>query len=89
MITKLRKTLYLLIIMAAFMSIGMGPGKNTVEVQKERLVWPPPPWEPKIEFLYSITTLMIFRLKGFFRRVWEFVAGESREGVIKPFGIFC
>ncbi|MBI1810753.1 MAG: SMP-30/gluconolactonase/LRE family protein [Nitrospirae bacterium] len=90
MITKLRKTLYLLIIMAAFMSISMGPGKNTGEVQKEHIVWPPPPWEPRIEFLYSITTPDDFQIKkGFFRRVWEFVAGESREGLIKPFGIFA
>jgi len=90
MITKLRKTSYLLIIMAAFMSVGMGPGKNTVEVQKERLAWPPPPWEPRIEFLYSITTPDDFQIKkGFFRRVWEFFAGESREGFIKPFGVFA
>ncbi len=94
MLTKLRKLFYILIIimiiMAAVMSIAMGSGKTAGEVQKERLVWPPPPWEPKIEFLYSITTPDDMQIKkGFFRRIWEFVAGESREGVVKPFGVFA
>jgi hypothetical protein len=91
MLIKLRKLFYLLlIIMAAAMSIGMGSGKPAGEVQKQRLVWPPPPWEPKIEFLYSISSPDDMQIKkGFFRRVWEFVAGESREGIIKPFGVFA
>jgi DNA-binding beta-propeller fold protein YncE len=91
MLIKLRKLFYLLlIIMAAVMSIGMGSGKPAGEVQKQRLVWPPPPWEPKIEFLYSISSPDDMQIKkGFFRRVWEFVAGESREGIIKPFGVFA
>ncbi len=91
MLTKLRKFFYLLIlILPALMSAGIGSGKTAGEVQKERLVWPPPPWEPKVEFLYSITTPDDMQIKkGFFRRAWEFVAGETREGVIKPFGVFA
>lgn len=76
--------------MAVIMVAGIGSGKSAGEVQKEKLVWPQPPWDPKIEFLYSITTPDDMQIKkGFFRRVWEFVAGESRASVIKPFGIFA
>ncbi|BCB96011.1 hypothetical protein JZK55_09330 [Dissulfurispira thermophila] len=65
----------------------MGP---KVEKKKEHIVWPPPPWKPKIEFLYTITTPDDMQIKkGFFRRLWEFIAGESKKGVVKPFGVFA
>lgn len=79
-----------LLITVAVLSSGMGSGRPAAEVQKERLTWPPPPWEPKVEFLYSITTPDDMQIKkGFFRRMWEFVAGGTREGLIKPFGVFA
>ncbi len=84
----MKKTIIIaLTLLMALFTISMGP---KVEKKKERIVWPPPPWEPRIEFLYSITTPDDMEIKkGFFRRVWEFVAGESREGVVKPFGVFA
>lgn len=78
-----------LAITAFTLAFAMGP-KADVQQKKEHIVWPPPPWEPRIEFLYSITTPDDLRIKkGFFRRLWEFVAGEPREGVVKPFGVFA
>lgn len=84
-------TLVLIFIFSLTYSFAMGTKvEPKVEQKKEHIVWPPPPWEPKIEFLYSITTPDDFEIKkGFFRRIWEFIAGESREGVIKPFGVFA
>lgn len=89
MITKLRKTFYLLILIAAFMSAGMGPGKNTGEVQKKRLVWPPPPDESRIEYIQSITTPDDIGIsRGFFKRVWEFITGEERmDRTVAPYGV--
>ncbi len=90
MLKKPGKSLYLLLIAMAVLSFGMGSGRPAANVPKEHLTWPPPPWPPKIEFLYSITTPDDLQIKkGFFRRMWEFVAGETREGVIKPFGVFA
>ena len=42
MITKLRKILCLVSLIAAFLSVGIVTGKNTGEVQKERLSGFPP-----------------------------------------------
>lgn len=87
MITKLRKTLYLLIIITAFMSIGMG-SKVKVEQKKESIVWPPPPDEPRIEYLMSISTPDDIGIKkGFFRKLWEFVFGESQDMIAFPYGV--
>ncbi|MEW6740124.1 MAG: 6-bladed beta-propeller [Nitrospirota bacterium] len=84
----MKKTIVLaLTMLMALFTLAMGP---KVEKKKEHIVWPPPPWEPRIEFLYTVTTPDDFDIKkGFFRRLWEFVAGESREGVVKPFGVFA
>ena len=82
--------LLIAIILASIMSLGMGSVKNPIDAPKERLVWPPPPWEPRIEFLYSITTPDDMQIKkGFFHRLWEFIAGEPGEGIIKPFGVYA
>lgn len=84
----MKKTIVItLTLLMALFTISMGP---KVEKKKEHIVWPPPPWEPRIEFLYSITTPDDLQIKkGFFRRLWEFIAGESREGLVKPFGVFA
>lgn len=80
--------LALTMLMALF-TISMGPKVETPK-KHEYIVWPPPPWEPKIEFLYSITTPDDMQIKkGFFRRLWEFIAGSSKEGIVKPFGVFA
>lgn len=88
MITKLRKTFYLLILMAAFMSAGMGP-KVEAEKKREHIFWPPPPDEPRIEYIQSITTPDDIGIsKGFFKRVWEFIAGPERmDMTVTPFGV--
>ena len=87
-ITKLIATIIL--TAAALLSLGMGPKINTASVPKERLLWPPPPSEPRIEFLNSIYGPEDLHIKkGLLRRIWESIAGESREGLVKPFGVFA
>lgn len=85
-----RKIIYIVLVAMLLMSLGMAPQTDASSLPKERLVWPPPPSEPKIEFLYSISGPGDLEIKkGFFRRLWEVVAGESREGLTKPFGVFA
>jgi len=75
---------------AALLSLGMGPKINADSVQQEKLLWPSPPSEPRIEFLASIYGPEDLHIKkGFLRRIWESIAGESREGLVKPFGVFA
>ena len=75
---------------AALLSLGMGPKIDTGNVQRESLFWPPPPSEPRIEFVTSIYGPGDLNIKkGFFHRIWEGIVGESREGLVKPFGIFA
>lgn len=67
----------------------MGPGNDVIPAPENRFVWPPPPYEPKIEFVKNIRKLDDIGVKkGFFRRLWEFVAGIGVEGQIsRPFGV--
>lgn len=79
-----------IILIAALLSLGMGPKIDADSVQKERLFWPSPPSEPRIEFLYSIYGPDDLHIKkGFLHRIWESIAGETKEGLVKPFGVFA
>ncbi|MEW6715413.1 MAG: 6-bladed beta-propeller [Nitrospirota bacterium] len=71
---------------------GMGskePAGIVSKASREKLVWPPPPYEPKIEFIKDISKHDdIGGPKGFFEKTWEAIAGKEEEDlIIKPFGI--
>ncbi len=52
------------------------------------LVWPPPPEDPRIEHLFTLTAPGDLKsAKSFWQKVWEFVLGSSDEKLIKPFAI--
>ena len=54
----------------------------------ENLVWPPPPDQPRIQFLKTIVKPADIGIKkSFFKKIWEFVAGEEPESMIRPYGI--
>ena len=57
--------------------------------QKDRLVWPLPPDEPKIAYVMSIETLKDVGVKkSIFKRIVEFVVGKEPEPRIqRPFGV--
>lgn len=77
------------IILLCFSGLGMGPRRDVITVPGERLIWPPPPFLPKIEFIKNITKPEDIGVKkGFFKKIWEAVAGEAQEDQItRPFGI--
>ncbi|MCK4737685.1 MAG: hypothetical protein KAT10_03925, partial [Sulfurimonas sp.] len=53
-----------------------------------RLVWPPPPDEPKIEYISSVKKAKDLGIeKGFFAKAFEFLFGEEESALFSPFGI--
>lgn len=52
------------------------------------IVWPLPPEKTRIRFLRAISTSEdVAGEKGFWSRIWDFIAGTSVEGIIKPYGV--
>lgn len=53
----------------------------------QRLVWPPPPDEAKIEYVASIRDYKDLGIKkGFFSKAFDFLFGEEDEPLYSPFG---
>jgi DNA-binding beta-propeller fold protein YncE len=78
----------ILLVLFAVFTLGMGSRKDAMKSSQTKIFWPLPPDEPKIEFVRSITKPDDSgRKKGFFKKLWEFVAGESEKQIAKPFGI--
>jgi DNA-binding beta-propeller fold protein YncE len=54
----------------------------------DNLVWPPPPEKPRIQFMKTIIKPADIGIKkSFLKKLWEFVAGDEPEGMIRPYGI--
>jgi len=54
----------------------------------ENLVWPPPPEKPRIQFMKTIIKPADIGIKkSFFKQIWEFVAGDEPESMVRPYGI--
>ncbi len=63
-------------------------GTSTVTSSARQLVWPPPPLEPRIRYLKSISTSDDIRgEKGFWRKFWEFFRGPEVHAMIKPMAV--
>lgn len=86
---KAKKIFLIAIILFSLITLGMGPRKDVITTPEKRVVWPPPPFEPKIEFVKSITRPEDIGVKkGFFRKLYELFVGKASEGqIIRPFGI--
>jgi len=53
------------------------------------LIWPPPPDEPKIKWIFSISSKdEIEEEKSFFSKLIDLVLGKEEKGIIKPMGSF-
>jgi DNA-binding beta-propeller fold protein YncE len=54
----------------------------------EPLVWPEPPAKARIEFLYAFRNAEDLGFRpSFFDQVWEVIAGENEQGLIRPYAI--
>lgn len=64
----------------------VGGSLNAKEVQK--LVWPPPPDEAKIEYVKMIKNSKDLGIeKGFFTKAFDFLFGEDEKSFTSPFGL--
>ncbi len=63
-------------------------GQPAATALSSQLVWPPPPLEPRIRYLKSISTSDdIQGEKGFWRKFWEFFRGPEVHAMIKPMAV--
>lgn len=58
------------------------------ESAKPDPVWPPPPQDPRVRFLYTIATPEdVGHGEGIFSRIWEFIRGPEDVSIRKPMGV--
>ncbi|MDZ4164848.1 MAG: 6-bladed beta-propeller [Smithellaceae bacterium] len=54
-------------------------------VWSEELTWPPPPEMSRIKFVQTVRGPSDLKIKkSFFKKLWEFIAGDELEGLIRP-----
>ncbi|MEN8146984.1 MAG: 6-bladed beta-propeller, partial [Campylobacterota bacterium] len=75
------------IIMTLMLLIGAAGLHGAKE---KKLVWPTAPDPAKIEFVAMITKAEDLKIeKGFFSKIWDFVAGNEERILVKPFGLYA
>lgn len=56
--------------------------------RQEPLVWPQPPEEPRIKFLYAFRDPKDLGFPTpFFKRLWGLIVGEEDQGMIRPYAV--
>ncbi len=57
-------------------------------VWADELTWPPPPEMSRIRFVQTVKGPSDLKIKkSFFKKVWEFIAGDEPEGISRPFAV--
>lgn len=78
-----------LLILMAMVACGV-PGDKPVDRTSPAgpLVWPLPPAQPRIEYLYSFHTPADLGIRPpFFTRMWDAIAGAENREMLKPYAI--
>lgn len=80
-----------LLALSLFLSGCAAPGtavRDDERGDKMPLIWPSPPEPARISYVTAIYRPSdIGAGKGFFKKVVEFLLGESRDDIIKPYGV--
>lgn len=82
--------LALLVASCAAPVSGLSSGSASVEdPSPSSWVWPEPPEPPRVQFIKTVITPEDLGIKkGFFRKLWEFIAGEDTvDRITSPHGI--
>ncbi|OGW35991.1 MAG: hypothetical protein A2X58_09110 [Nitrospirae bacterium GWC2_56_14] len=77
-------------IVSAFPAVPVqGADKPQPQASAQPWVWPLPPDKPRVQFIRTVITPQDLGIKkGFFARVWEFVAGEDTvDRIVSPHGL--
>lgn len=65
-------------------------GITLLSAAEEKLVWPAPPDEAKIEYVTSIQSSKDLGIKkGFFSKVVDYLFGQEDTALIAPFGVYA
>jgi sugar lactone lactonase YvrE len=81
--------LLVLLLAVPALLCGCAAANAPAELTKREIFWPPSPFEPRIQWVREIHNRQDAGIgKGFWKRVVEFVAGEEKEGISKPYGIY-
>lgn len=72
----------------AFLSGCASTNHARYDIKNGELVWPPLPLEPRIQWVKEIRDYRDAGVdRGFWKRVWDFVAGEEESRIIRPHGV--
>jgi sugar lactone lactonase YvrE len=77
-------------IVSAFPALPVqGADKAQPQASVQPWVWPLPPDKPRVQFIRTVITPQDLGIKkGFFARVWDFVAGEDTvDRIVSPHGL--
>ncbi|SHI77032.1 NHL repeat-containing protein [Malonomonas rubra DSM 5091] len=89
MFFKYARFFLLVILVSMFLGL-LGCAKHSVEPKllvEEKIVWPPAPLEPRIEWVRNIAQLQDETEKGFWGRVKEFFIGPQIAEIVRPYGV--
>ena len=84
-------SMFLVLLFAlSAMFTGCATVETPAELAKREIFWPPPPFEPRIQWVKGIHNRQDAGIgKSFWKRVVEFVVGEEKGGISKPYGIYA
>ncbi|TSK05091.1 MAG: 6-bladed beta-propeller [Geobacter sp.] len=81
----------LVLLLALFCTLPgcAGPAPHA-EKALDRVVWPPPPLEPRVAWVASISGPDdLAGGKGFWKRVSAFIFGEEKVRIARPYGVYA
>lgn len=63
--------------------------KTTQDQVAQDLLWPPAPFEPRIQWVKAIHDQQDAGIeKSFWKKLGEFIAGKEKHGISKPYGVY-
>ena len=82
--------LFLILLVAVPIVLnGCTAVNRTQDLTNQDLLWPSAPFDPRIQWVKNIHDRQDAGIeKSFWKRVVEFVAGEEKDGIGKPYGVY-
>jgi DNA-binding beta-propeller fold protein YncE len=85
-----RATMFLVLLLAIpTLFSGCAAVNSSTQLATREIFWPPAPFEPRIQWVRGIHNQQDAGIgKSFWKRVKEFVVGEEKDGISKPYGVY-
>jgi DNA-binding beta-propeller fold protein YncE len=79
----------LAVIMLSMLAGCATADKPYTSAPVDKVVWPPPPLEPRIAWVQSIATPEDAGIrKGFWGRLWSTMVGQEPSRIVRPYGVY-